>query len=150
VNQPLMHPKVALCLAAAARLQMDFDAEWRPDVKKQLLDIAVDFIDKTAPAPGREPELALLRRASQSQDQVAFLVEAGHMMLPVREYGWPARRVKPNQWPLDQAPALRALEQVLKQSCCPPQAAQALLTWLEPVWPKYPRLQDCCIAALTA
>jgi hypothetical protein len=138
-----MNGRVALCLAAAARLQLAFDASSHQEHRKQLLNLAADCIDKTCPHPEKSMELALRRKANATGDQLALLVEAAQLLMPVREYGWPARRVRPNDWPAEHAPALRAVEQQLKQnSACPPAARVAVLTWLVPVWARYPQLQE--------
>lgn len=138
-----MNGRVALCLAAAARLQLAFDATNHQEQRKQLLNMAADCIDKTCPHPEKSMELALRRKANATGDQLALLVEAASLLLPVREYGWPARRVRPNDWPAEHAAALRALEQQLKQnSPCPAVACEAVLNWLAPVWARYPQLQE--------
>jgi len=138
-----MNGQVALCLAAAARLQLAFDATQHQEQRKQLLNLAADCIDKTCPHPEKSMELALRRKANATGDQLALLVEAAQLLMPVREYGWPARRVRPGDWPAEHAPALRALEQQLKQNtACPPAAREAVLAWLAPVWARYPQLQE--------
>jgi len=137
-----MNGQVALCLAAAARLQLAFDAA--PQAQKlQILHMAADCIDKTSPHPEHAAELAIRRKANPTGDQLALLVETAERLLPVREYGWPARRVRPSEWPSTHAPALRAIEQQLKQSSpCPAVAREAIFNWLEPVWSRYPQLHE--------
>jgi hypothetical protein len=144
-----MNGHVALCLAAAARLQLAFDAAVLPEQKRVLLHLAADCVDKTCPNPHAAAELALLRKADASGDQLAFLVGAAALLLPVREYGWPARRVSPGEWPAEHARALRPFEQMLRQqTSCPAAARETLARWLEPAWVRYPQLREPVLAVL--
>lgn len=144
-----MNSHVALCLAGAARLQIAFDAAILPDAKQTLLQLAADVMDKTTPNPKSAPELAVRRRQAESQDQVEFLIQCAVLLLPIRQYGWPARRVRPNQWPAEHAPAMRTLEQLLMQSSPPAFACENLAAWLTPAWERYPQLRAPCESLLS-
>lgn len=144
-----MNGHVALCLAAAARLQLAFEAAVRQEDKRLLLNLAADCVDKTCPNPQFAPELAIRRKANANGDQLALLVGAVDLLLPVREYGWPARRVSPGEWPVEHGRALRPFEQMLRQQTpCPPAARETLTRWLEPAWTRYPQLREPVLALI--
>ena len=140
-----MSGHVDLCLAAAARLQLAFEATSSDAARRTLLLCAADCLDKTRP----DPRLACWQQQAQRGDPVALLVEHRDLLSALGPEAWPRRKIRPSQWPAAHADALRTLERHLKgEAPCPAASRAALLDWLAPVWTRYPVLRATVEQAL--
>jgi hypothetical protein len=128
---------VALCFAAASRLELAFDASCSEAVRAQLLAAAADLMDKTVPSNAVRSKL----RNTQPSDALAALIEMRQEIAAIPPGLWPKPRVKVSDLPASHVMALRTLDKVLCNKVTEPQKAkERLLAWLAPVEARHPKL----------
>lgn len=127
---------VALCLAAAARLELLFQSSTSLKNRHLLLKCAADCLDKTRP---RE-ELQVYTLHWDKKDQVRFLIKHRFLIDTVAPERWPGRRISAHRRPGSCAGALQAFEHVLKNGVLDQRGVSRLRAWLTPALEVFPEL----------
>lgn len=134
-----MNPKVALIVALSARLELLFE-QLPPEsknVKKAVLDYSSYVLDHSKP----QAVLAAMKPL-KGETAISYLIRHIERINTVPEYRWPKIRGAAEHLPQGVFAPTAAMQEILRGKTLGPRDTLELLSWLEPVWAKYPELKS--------
>lgn len=140
-----MTQNVALIVALAARLEVLFKEipENHPATRKAVLAYAGYVLDHVKP----QAMLAAVPKV-EGESAIAYLVRNLERIKTVPEYRWPKIRGAAEHLPNSVFAPTAAAQEILRGKSLAPAETLELLSWLEPVFTRYPALKEGAMSAI--